>query len=76
MAWVVRRLREAFPGVRIHLRGDSGEGQPCTWRTRLIKVAARVRQTTRRVIVELSSSWPYLAHFYQVSRCLLLKLYE
>jgi hypothetical protein len=48
-----------------------GRGQPCTWRTRLIKVAARVRQTTRRVIVELSSSWPYLEHFYQVSRSLL-----
>jgi hypothetical protein len=40
-----------------------GEGQPCTWRTRLIKVAARVRETTRRVLVELSSSWPYLKHF-------------
>jgi hypothetical protein len=37
----------------------------------LIKVAARVRQTTRRVLVELSSSWPYLEHFYQVSRLLL-----
>jgi len=48
-----------------------GEGQPCTWRTRLIKVAARVRQTTRRVLVELSSSWPYLNHFYQVSYHLL-----
>jgi hypothetical protein len=24
-----------------------GEGQPCTWRTRLIKVAARVRETSR-----------------------------
>ena len=48
-----------------------GEAQPCTWRTRLIKVAARVRQTTRRVIVELSSSWPYLDHFSQVSRVLL-----
>ncbi len=48
-----------------------GQGQPCTWRTRLIKVAARVRQTTRRVIVELSSSWPYLTHFYHVSRSLL-----
>jgi hypothetical protein len=44
-----------------------GEGQPCTWRTRLIKVAARVRQTTRRVLVELSSSWPYLKYFQQVS---------
>jgi len=48
-----------------------GEGQPCTWRTRLIKVAARVRQTTRRVLVELSSSWPYLTHFYEVSGQLL-----
>ena len=45
-----------------------GEGQPCTWRTRLIKVAARVRQTTRRVLVELSSSWPYLKHFQQVGQ--------
>jgi len=44
-----------------------GEGQPCTWRTRLIKVAARVRETTRRVLVELSSSWPYLKHFQQAS---------
>ena len=26
-----------------------GEGQPCTWRTRLIKVAACVYETTRRV---------------------------
>jgi hypothetical protein len=48
-----------------------GEGQPCTWRTRLIKVAARVRQTTRRVWVELSSSWPYLQHFQQVGQRLL-----
>ncbi|MBM3477570.1 MAG: hypothetical protein FJX75_30245, partial [Armatimonadetes bacterium] len=28
-------------------------------------------QTTRRVIVELSASWPYLDHFSQVSRVLL-----
>lgn len=49
-----------------------GEGQPCTWRTRLIKVAARVRQTTRRVLVELPSSRPYLKHFHQVSRLLLV----
>ncbi len=45
-----------------------GEGQPCTWRTRLIKVAAYVRQTTRRVIVQLSSNWPYLDHYRQVSQ--------
>jgi Transposase DDE domain group 1 len=44
-----------------------GQGQPCTWRTRLIKVAAKVCETTRRVLVELPSSWPYLKHFQQVS---------
>jgi hypothetical protein len=48
-----------------------GEGQPCTWRTRLIKVAARVRETTRRVVVELSASWPYLNHFQAVVQRLL-----
>ena len=45
-----------------------GQGQPCTWQTRLIKVAALVVQTTRRVVVQLSSSWPYLNHYEQVSR--------
>jgi hypothetical protein len=49
-----------------------GEGQPCTWRTRLVKVAACVYQTTRRVIVQLSSSWPYLSHYQEVSRQLLI----
>jgi len=48
-----------------------GEGQPCTWRTRLIKVAACVYETTRRVIVQRSSSWPYLNHYQQVSQQLL-----
>ena len=52
-------------------RDPLGEGQPCTWRSRLIKVAARVRETSRRVVVELSASWPYLAHFQQVVRRLL-----
>ena len=44
-----------------------GEGQPCTWRTRSIKVAACVIETTRRVVVQLSSSWPYLDHYQKVS---------
>jgi hypothetical protein len=34
-------------------------GQPCTWRTHLIKVAAQVVQTTRRVIVRLAAQWPW-----------------
>jgi hypothetical protein len=41
-----------------------GEGHACTWRTMLIKVAATVIVSTRRVRVLLSGSWPYF-HFYQ-----------
>jgi len=37
-----------------------GEGQPCTWRSLLIKVAAEVIVSTRRIMVRLSASWPYL----------------
>jgi hypothetical protein len=45
-----------------------GGGFACTWRTRLIKVAAEVITRARRVIVRLSGSWPHLDHFLQVSR--------
>jgi len=45
-----------------------GEGHANTWQTRLIKVAARVRETARRVIVELSGCWPYLDHYAHVSQ--------
>jgi hypothetical protein len=38
-------------------------GQPCTWRTRVIKVAARVTQSVRRVVVELSAAWPWWPHY-------------
>jgi hypothetical protein len=48
-----------------------GQGQPGTWRTRLIKVAALVYESTRRVVVRLSSSWPYLGHYQQVSQRIL-----
>jgi hypothetical protein len=49
-------------------RDPLGEGFACTWRTRLIKVAAEVVTRTRRVVVRLSGSWPHLNHFLQVSR--------
>ena len=65
---------EAFAGRRRRQhhnrrreRDPLGEGQPCTWRTRLIKVAARVTESARRVLVELSGSWPYLEHYRRVS---------
>jgi hypothetical protein len=34
-------------------------GQPCTWRTQVIKVAAVVIQTTRRVLVKVAAHWPW-----------------
>ncbi len=44
-----------------------GEGHACTWQTRLIKVAARVRESARRVVVELSGCWPHLPDYAFVS---------
>ena len=39
------------------------KGQPSTWRTCLIKVAATVTQSCRRIVVRLAGQWPF-AHFY------------
>jgi hypothetical protein len=47
-------------------RDPLGEGQPCTWRTLLIKVAAEVVVSSRRVVVRLSSSWPHLAWYRHI----------
>lgn len=48
-----------------------GEGHAETWRTRLIKVAALVVVSARRVVVQLSGSWPHLAHFRSVCEAVL-----
>ena len=40
-------------------------GQPCTWRTLVVKVAAVVVQSARRVVVSLSANWPWW-DFYQL----------
>lgn len=60
---------------RMHNRrreGDPlGEGHPCTWRTRLIKVAACITESSRRVLVRLASSWPYLDHYETISGAIL-----
>jgi hypothetical protein len=60
------RLRRQHHNRRLQ-RDPLGEGQPCTWQTRLIKVAARITERARRVLVELSGSWPYLEHYRYVS---------
>jgi Transposase DDE domain group 1 len=49
-------------------RDPLGGGFACTWRTRLLKVAAEVITRSRRVIVRLSGSWPHLEQFLKVSR--------
>jgi hypothetical protein len=51
-------------------RDPLGEGFACTWRTRLIKVAAEIITRARRVIIRLSASWPHLDHFLAVSRAI------
>jgi hypothetical protein len=48
-----------------------GEGHACTWRMRLIKVAARIEVRARGVRVLLSGSWPFLDHFRDVGQALL-----
>jgi hypothetical protein len=47
-------------------RDPLGEGHPCTWRTLLIKVAAEVVVSTRRIVVRLSSTWPHLDWYRRV----------
>jgi hypothetical protein len=47
-------------------RDPLAEAQPCTWRSLLIKVAAEVIVTTRRIVVRLSTHWPNLEYFQRV----------
>ena len=42
--------------------------QPATWRSRLIKVAATVVQSTRRVVVKLAGQWPHWPLYLAVGR--------
>jgi hypothetical protein len=44
-----------------------GEGHPATWQTRLIKVAAQIVLSRRRIVVRLSAFWPYLEHYRHVA---------
>lgn len=47
-------------------RDPLGEGHPCTWRSLLIKVAAEVVVSCRRIVVRLSASWPHLGDYRRV----------
>jgi hypothetical protein len=51
-------------------RDPLGEGHACTWRTHVIKVACRVVVSTRRVRVQISSSWPWANYLQRVAEAL------
>ena len=51
-----------------HRNDPLGEGHISTWRTRLIKVACEVVVSARRIVIRLSSSWPYLDQFRKVAQ--------
>jgi hypothetical protein len=60
------KQRRDYFNLRRH-RDPLGEGHPCTWRTRLIKVAAEITISVRRIVVRLAGSWPYLDHYQHVA---------
>jgi hypothetical protein len=66
-------VAEALTGTarRRHLqqrrdRDRLAEAQPCTWRSLLIKVAAEVLVSARRIVVRVSAHWPNLDYFQRV----------
>jgi hypothetical protein len=59
-----RQRRQFFNRRRQH--DPLGEGQPCTWRSRLIKVAAEITISSRRVLVRISSSWPHIDELLRI----------
>jgi hypothetical protein len=48
-----------------------GEGFACTWRQRLIKAAAEIVVSARRVLVRLSASWPFADEYRRISQAAL-----
>lgn len=64
-------LKETKAERKVHndrrKRDPLGEGHPCTWRMHVIKVAARILVSARRVVIQLSASWPHLKYFQQVA---------
>lgn len=51
-------------------RDPLGRGRAMTWRTLIIKVAARIETTTRHVRLLIPANWPHAAYLWQVSRSL------
>lgn len=58
-------VRKQYQNARCR-QDPLGEGQPATWRMLLIKVAASVIVSQRRILIRLSSSWPNRAYFEHI----------
>lgn len=66
-----RTFKETRAERKVHndrrKRDPLGEGHPCTWRTHIIKVAARIVVSARRVVLQMSASWPHIKYFKKVA---------
>jgi hypothetical protein len=65
-----RRARRGYFNRR-RREDPLGEGHASTWRMQIIKVAARIKTTARRVRVFLSGSWPFLDLYHVFGRTIL-----
>jgi DDE family transposase len=59
--------RKRYQNAR-RVQDPLGKGQPATWRLLIIKVAASVIVSCRRIIIRLSGSWPNRDFFEHISR--------
>jgi hypothetical protein len=64
---LVGPARKHYQNAR-RVRDPLGKGQPATWRLLLIKAAATVIVSCRRIVVRLSGSWPYRDLFEHIGQ--------
>ena len=64
---LVGEARKHYQNAR-RRKDPLGRGQPATWRLLLIKVAASVVVSCRRIVVRLSGSWPNRDFFARISQ--------
>src|SRR3954469_23913667 len=67
VAALVGAARKDYQNAR-RVQDPLGKGQPATWRLLLIKVAATVIVSCRRIVVRLSGSWPNRDFFEPISQ--------
>ena len=65
-----RRARRSYFNQR-RREDPLGEGHASTWRMHIIKVAARITTTARRIRVFLSGTWPFLDLYHRLGRAIL-----